>query len=185
MCFFKRFSLSFVLILGTWQGIWAGEPADQTAAAAEKYQNDMIAARKQYDQAVASITADYTKILKTALTEQTQRGDLDTALMTRNKIRWLESQQAAAGNLMEKLAGTSWMNTLKVTWEWKKDGSFYRNGSQCYVFPLMHTVLYSSIARLTCKCSFSTRISRPLHNGGKVTRIPPLQLQLVSKSGNR
>ena len=136
MCFFKRFSLSFVLILGTWQGIWAGEPADQTAAAAEKYQNDMIAARKQYDQAVASITADYTKILKTALTEQTQRGDLDTALMTRNKIRWLESQQAAAGNLMEKLAGTSWMNTLKVTWEWKKDGSFYRNGQPMLCIPV-------------------------------------------------
>ena len=136
MSFSNRFFLLLVVfhlvILGTLQGIWAGEPVDQ---AAEKYQNDMTAARKQYNQAVVNATADYTKILNATLTEQTQRGDLDAALATRNKIRVIEYRQGPA-NLMEKIAGTSWMNTLKVTWEWKKDGSFYRDGKQMVCVPV-------------------------------------------------
>ena len=41
------------------------------------------------------------------------------------------------GNIiMDKLAGTSWMNTFKVTWEWKKDGSFYRNGKPMLCVPV-------------------------------------------------
>ena len=132
MCFSK--SLMLVLILGTLQSIWAAEPTDQ--AATDKYRNDVIAARKEYDQAVANATATYVKSLKTALSEQTQHGDLDAAVITRDKIKWLESQQSAGNIILDKLVGTSWMNTFKVTWEWKKDGSFYRNGVPMQCFPV-------------------------------------------------
>jgi hypothetical protein len=133
MCFAKRFSLLLVLIFGTIQSILAAEPMDQ---ATEKFRNDMITARKAYDQAVENATATYIKALKTTLAEQTQRGDLDAAVVTRDTIKWLESQQAAGNIIMDKLAGTSWMNTIKVTWEWKKDGSFYRNGKPMSCVPV-------------------------------------------------
>jgi hypothetical protein len=101
-------------------------PANQEAA--DTFQSDILLSKKTYDQTVATITADYLKTLKESLTELTQRGDLDTAVAIRDKIKWLESQQKAGNIIMDKLAGSTWINTNKVTFEWKKDGSFYRNG---------------------------------------------------------
>ena len=137
MCFPNRFRLMsvsfFLVILGVWQSIRAEEPTNQ---AAEKFRSDMIAARKDYDQAVANASAEYVKSLKVALTDKMQHNDLDAAVFIREQIKWLEKEHKTGNVIMDKLAGTTWVNANKVTWEWKKDGSLFHNGQQVLCIPI-------------------------------------------------
>jgi hypothetical protein len=132
---FIRFGVTgvFVLMFSGWQSVPAAPVSDQ---AADAYRNAVIGARKDYDVAVAKASAEYVKSLKTVLAGQVLVGNRGAAKTTRDKIKWLEKERTTGDVIMEKLAGTVWINDFGMIWEWKKDGSLYRNGIRTQCTPI-------------------------------------------------
>jgi hypothetical protein len=124
---FARFGVTgaFVFAVSSWQSVLAAPPSDE---AADAYHKAVIAARRQYDQSVAKASAEYVNALKAILAGQVVVGDQVAAARTRDKIKWLEKERPTGDVIMEKLADTVWINDFGMIWEWRKDGSLYRNG---------------------------------------------------------
>ncbi len=106
------------------------------AAADKKYKANLDAAAKVHEESVAAAKAEYTAALKTEMTEETKKGNLEGAVAIRDKLKKVEAAAKESQSILKKLAGTSWANTNGVTFQWKEDGTLLRNGKELPCFAL-------------------------------------------------
>lgn len=113
--------LAAILFVSPVSTLNAADPADE-------YRQAVLAAQKQCRDAIAEARAKYVMALTEALTAETQKGDLDAAIAIRDQIKALQNQPVETDIVMDRLAGSDWINTNSIPFQWKEDGSYYWNG---------------------------------------------------------
>jgi len=94
----------------------------------EEYRQAMAIAQEQFQESAGIATAQYIAALKQSLTEETKKGNLEAAIAIRDQIKSLEQVSPIANVIVDKLAGTDWVNSNGVPFQWKEDGTFLHHG---------------------------------------------------------
>lgn len=72
---------------------------------------------------------EFVEGLEKVLVAETKKGNLDSAIAIREKLRFLGAHGSPKGNLLVLLRGTNWVNSNGIEFKWEKDGSFLHAGT--------------------------------------------------------
>jgi len=99
--------------------------AEEPSPAEKKYQAALAKAAEAHAAAVNAARTGFVEELKAEMTRQTKEGNLDKAIVIRERIQRLEAMTDAS--ILADLADTSWMDSLSTVYKFHKDGTFSTN----------------------------------------------------------
>lgn len=102
--------------------------SETLAKAKAEFFNARAKAAAEYSASVADARGKFVAALKGEMEKATKDGKLDEAIRIRDVIKHHQSE--GEQDILKRLRGTNWVNGNGATFQWQKDGLFYR-GDAC------------------------------------------------------
>jgi hypothetical protein len=112
---------------------FSSKSAQQTAT---KFKLAVEKAKQDHEKAVGAAQAEYVESLKAAMSEETKKGNLDGAVEIRDALKIAEAKRTGGPTLIERLAGTVWVNSRGKLFRWDENGRFTNDGNPWLCVPV-------------------------------------------------